>query len=32
MTRREKEWIIKIQLLQLTSNNPNMDDYYFQVF
>ena len=31
MTRREKEWIIKIQLLQLTSNNPDMDDFYFQV-
>ncbi|XP_031574399.1 protein PAT1 homolog 1-like isoform X2 [Actinia tenebrosa] len=30
MTRKEKEWIIKIQLLQLTSSNPNMDDYYFQ--
>ena len=31
MTRREKEWIIKIQLLQLTSTNPDMDDFYFQV-
>jgi len=31
MTRREKEWIIKIQLLQLTSSNPEMDDFYFQV-
>lgn len=31
MTRREKEWLIKIQLLQLTSSNPQLDDYYFQV-
>ena len=31
MTRREKEWLIKIQLLQLTSNQPDLDDYYFQV-
>ena len=32
MTRRDKEWLIKIQLLQLTSSNPQLDDYYFQVF
>lgn len=31
MTRREKEWLIKIQLLQLTSNETELDDYYFQV-
>ena len=31
MSRREKEWLIKIQLLQLTSNEPELDDYYFQV-
>ena len=31
MTRREKEWLIKIQLIQLTSNEPELDDYYFQV-
>ena len=31
MTRREKEWLIKIQLLQLTSSEPELDDYYFQV-
>lgn len=31
MTRREKEWLIKIQLLQLTSNESELDDYYFQV-
>ncbi|CAH3144700.1 unnamed protein product [Pocillopora meandrina] len=32
MTRREKEWLIKIQLLQLTSNEPELDDYYFQTY
>ncbi|XP_074614898.1 protein PAT1 homolog 1-like isoform X1 [Acropora palmata] len=32
MTRREKEWLIKIQLLQLTSNQPDLDDYYFQTY
>ena len=31
MTRREKEWLIKIQLLQLTSDEPELVDYYFQV-
>ena len=31
MTRREKEWIMKIQLLQLTSQNPDLDDFYYQV-
>ncbi|XP_022779839.1 protein PAT1 homolog 1-like [Stylophora pistillata] len=32
MSRREKEWLIKIQLLQLTSNEPELDDYYFQTY
>ncbi|XP_032234778.2 protein PAT1 homolog 1 isoform X1 [Nematostella vectensis] len=32
MTRREKEWIIKIQLLQLTSSMPDLDDFYFQTY
>ena len=31
MTQREKEWIIKIQLLQLHTDNPYVDDYYFTV-
>ena len=31
MTQREKEWVQKIQLLQLQSNNPDVDDYYYQV-
>ena len=31
MTQREKEWIIKIQLMQLHTDNPYVDDYYFTV-
>ncbi|XP_072165633.1 protein PAT1 homolog 1-like [Diadema setosum] len=30
MSTKEKEWVIKIQMLQLTSNNPAVDDFYFQ--
>ncbi|XP_060607300.1 protein PAT1 homolog 1-like isoform X5 [Ruditapes philippinarum] len=29
MTQKEKEWIIKIQLLQLQTDNPYEDDYYY---
>ena len=31
MSQREKEWIIKIQLMQLHTDNPYVDDYYFTV-
>ena len=31
MTQKEKEWVIKIQLLQLQSPDPSNDDYYYQV-
>lgn len=31
MTQREKDWVIKIQLLQLQSSDPANDDYYYQV-
>lgn len=31
MTQKEKEWIIKIQLLQLQTDNPYLDDYYYTV-
>ena len=31
MTQREKDWIIKIQLLQLHTDNPYVDDYYYTV-
>ena len=31
MTAKEKDWIIRIQLMQLTSDKPELDDYYFHV-
>jgi DNA topoisomerase 2-associated protein PAT1 len=29
MTQREKEWVVKIQLLQLQGADPENDDYYY---
>ncbi|XP_071112681.1 protein PAT1 homolog 1-like isoform X1 [Haliotis cracherodii] len=29
MTQKEKDWIIKIQLMQLQTDNPYLDDYYY---
>lgn len=31
MTQKEKDWVIKIQLLQLQTDNVYIDDYYFTV-
>ena len=31
MSQKEKEWVVKIQLLQLQSPDPANDDYYYQV-
>ncbi|XP_062504865.1 protein PAT1 homolog 1-like [Corticium candelabrum] len=31
MTRKEKDYIIKIQMMQLQSQNPFTDDYYYQM-
>jgi len=31
MTQREKDWVVKIQLLQLHTENPYVDDYYYTV-
>ena len=31
MTQKERDWIIKIQLMQLHTNNPYLDDYYYTV-
>lgn len=31
MTQREKDWIVKLQLMQLTSDNPYIDDFYYTV-
>lgn len=30
MTNREKEWVIKIQMMALQSDRPEIDDYYYQ--
>lgn len=32
MTQREKDWLIKIQLMQLQSDNPYLYDYYYTAF
>lgn len=32
MTAKEKEWVLKIQLIQLQSSDPSNDDYYYQKF
>ena len=31
MTQKEKEWVIKIQLIQLQSSDPSNEDYYYMV-
>nr|XP_029543247.1 protein PAT1 homolog 1-like [Oncorhynchus nerka] len=30
MSQREKEWVAKIQMMQLQSTDPYLDDYYYQ--
>ena len=32
MNNREKQWLNNIQLLQLNTNQPYIDDYYYTVF
>ncbi|XP_048847409.1 protein PAT1 homolog 2 isoform X1 [Brienomyrus brachyistius] len=32
MSMKEKEWIIKLQMIQLQSENPHLDDYYYQEY
>uniref|UniRef100_G1M8Y3 SPG11 vesicle trafficking associated, spatacsin n=1 Tax=Ailuropoda melanoleuca TaxID=9646 RepID=G1M8Y3_AILME len=32
MTRKEKDWVIKVQMVQLQSKNPRLDDYYYQEY
>lgn len=32
MTTQEKHWLIKIQMRQLQSDNPYLDDYYYTTF
>ena len=31
MSNKEKEWVIKVQLLQLHNTSPDIEDYYYQV-
>lgn len=31
MTQKEKDWVIKVQMVQLQSEKPCLDDYYYQV-
>lgn len=31
MTQKEKDWLVKIQLLQVQPENPDVDDYYYVV-
>ena len=31
MTQKEKDWVIKIQLVQLQTTDPENEDYYYQV-
>ncbi|KAL1786266.1 PAT1-like 2 [Sigmodon hispidus] len=32
MTRREKDWVVKVQMVQLQTENPRLDDYYYQEY
>lgn len=32
MTTREKHWLLNIQLLQLNTDRPHIDDYYYTVY
>ena len=31
MTQKEKDWVARIQMMQLQSTDPYLDDYYYQV-
>lgn len=32
MTPKEKQWLAQIQLMQLSTNNPFQDDYYYMMY
>jgi len=32
MTTKEKQWLLNIQLLQLNTSQPYIDDYYYTVW
>lgn len=31
MTEDEKQWLVRVQLKQLQTDNPYLDDFYFHV-
>jgi len=31
MTQKEKDWVLKIQFMQLQPKDASIDDYYYQV-
>lgn len=31
MTAKEKDWITRLQMIQLQSEHPYLEDYYYQV-
>ncbi|KAG2463694.1 PATL2 protein, partial [Polypterus senegalus] len=32
MSAKEKAWVIRLQMIQLQSENPHLDDYYYQAY
>ncbi|XP_061285705.1 protein PAT1 homolog 2 [Bos javanicus] len=32
MTQKEKDWVVRVQMVQLQSENPRLDDYYYQEY
>ncbi|XP_055291404.1 protein PAT1 homolog 2 isoform X3 [Moschus berezovskii] len=32
MTQKEKDWVVKVQMVQLRSENPRLDDCYYQEY
>ncbi|MGH0175989.1 UNVERIFIED_CONTAM: hypothetical protein FKN15_075334 [Acipenser sinensis] len=32
MSQKEKDWVIRLQMIQLQSENPHLDDYYYQAY
>uniref|UniRef100_A0A8C4Z3N2 PAT1 homolog 2 n=1 Tax=Gadus morhua TaxID=8049 RepID=A0A8C4Z3N2_GADMO len=32
MTEKEKEWITRLQMIQLQTENPDLEDYYYQEY
>ena len=32
MTQKEKDWVLKVQFMQLQPKDASIDDYYYQVW